>query len=47
MTDEEVEHKFRSTVEPAYGKKRTAKILKRLWKMESEPARGILKWFKR
>jgi 2-methylcitrate dehydratase len=47
MTDEEVEHKFRSTVEPAYGKKRATKILKRLWKMESEPARGILKWFKR
>ncbi|HEX3315736.1 MAG TPA: MmgE/PrpD family protein [Gemmataceae bacterium] len=47
MTDEEVEHKFRTLVEPSYGKKRTAKILKRLWKMESESARGILKLFKR
>ena len=47
MTDEEVEHKFRTLVEPAYGRKRTSKLLKRLWSMESESARSILKWFKR
>ena len=47
MTDAEVEHKFRTLVEPSYGKKRTAKLLKRLWKMEDESARSIVKWFKK
>ena len=45
MTDEEVEQKFRTLVEPSYGKKRAGKILKRMWKMETESAKSVLKWF--
>ena len=47
MTDAEVEHKFRTLVEPVFGKKRAAKILKRLWKLEDYSAKNVMKWFRR
>jgi 2-methylcitrate dehydratase len=34
MTDEEVEHKFRSTVEPHYGKDRADQILAACWRLD-------------
>jgi 2-methylcitrate dehydratase len=34
MTDAEVEHKFRTLVEPRYGAKRAAEILSACWKLE-------------
>ncbi len=38
MTDAEVEKKFRSTVEPRYGKDRADKILALCWKLEELPS---------
>ncbi|MCI0642608.1 MAG: MmgE/PrpD family protein [Gemmataceae bacterium] len=35
MTDAEVEHKFRTLVEPRYGKERVGKILKACWELEN------------
>ncbi len=34
MTDAEVEHKFRTLVEPRYGQERTTKILQTCWDLE-------------
>jgi 2-methylcitrate dehydratase len=34
MTDAEVEHKFRTMVEPRYGKERTTRILAALWELD-------------
>src|SRR5207237_4725217 len=34
MTDSEVEHKFRTLVEPRYGKDRAGQMLKACWKLE-------------
>jgi 2-methylcitrate dehydratase len=45
MTDEEVEHKFRTLVEPRYGKRRTKQILKELWGMEKAAAKDMVKLF--
>ncbi len=42
MTDAEVEHKFRTLVEPRYGKERVEKMLKTCWEMEKTPEAGEL-----
>jgi 2-methylcitrate dehydratase len=47
MSDDEVEHKFRVLVEPVYGKKTAARMLKHLWKLEEYSAKDVLKWFDR
>ena len=43
MTDAEVEHKFRTLVEPRYGKDRATKMLKTLWGMEDQRACDLVK----
>ncbi len=46
MTDQEVEKKFRSTVEPYYGKDRAAQMLEGFWKMESlDSVTTMIQWF--
>jgi 2-methylcitrate dehydratase len=42
MSDAEVEHKFRTLVEPRYGKDRADRILVMCWQMEKLPAVGEL-----
>ncbi len=42
MTDAEVEHKFRSTVEPRYGKERADRILAVCWSLEKLKEAGEL-----
>jgi 2-methylcitrate dehydratase len=42
MTDAEVEQKFRTLVEPRYGKKTAAKILKTCWRLEELKKAGKL-----
>jgi 2-methylcitrate dehydratase len=45
MTDEEVEHKFRTLVEPRYGKKKCQRMLRRIWTMEKESAKDLVRLF--
>ncbi len=46
MTDQEVERKFRSTVEPYYGKDRATQMLDGFWKMEALDGVGtMIGWF--
>src|SRR5205085_2297744 len=45
MTDEEVEQKFRTLVEPRYGKRRTKQILKAVWDMEEVSVKGLVRLF--
>jgi 2-methylcitrate dehydratase len=45
MTDEEVEHKFRTLVAPRYGAKRAQRMLKTLWKMEKAGAKELVRLF--
>ncbi len=42
MTDGEVEHKFRTLVEPRYGKERADKILAACWALEKLAHAGDL-----
>ncbi|MBI3407967.1 MAG: MmgE/PrpD family protein [Planctomycetes bacterium] len=42
MTDAEVEHKFRTLVEPRYGKERAGQILKACWEIEQTGDAGKL-----
>jgi 2-methylcitrate dehydratase len=42
MTDAEVEHKFRTLVEPRYGKERADRVLDACWKMETLKSAGEL-----
>jgi 2-methylcitrate dehydratase len=42
MTDAEVEHKFRTLVEPRYGKDRAARILKACWELDKLKQAGDL-----
>lgn len=42
MSDEEVEHKFRTMVTPRYGKDRVDRMLKELWKLEDVKHAGTL-----
>src|SRR2546425_3542707 len=46
MSDAEVEHKFRTLVEPRYGKERASKILQACWNMEkAKSARELVRLF--
>lgn len=45
MTDDEVEHKFKTLVEPRYGRRRTVKMLKQLWSMEKASSRDLVRLF--
>jgi 2-methylcitrate dehydratase len=42
MTDAEVEHKFRTLVEPRYGKERASRVLETCWKLEALKSAGEL-----
>ena len=42
MTDAEVEHKFRTLVEPRYGKARADRVLAACWELEKLPTAGAL-----
>ena len=42
LTDAELEHKFRTLVEPRYGKERADKVLKACWELESLKSAGDL-----
>ena len=45
MSDDEVEHKFRTLVAPRYGAKETDRILKKLWRMEKASAKELVRLF--
>jgi 2-methylcitrate dehydratase len=46
MTDAEVEHKFRTLVEPRYGAKRASELLAKCWKLEElKSVRELLEMF--
>ena len=42
MSDQEVEAKFRTLVEPRYGRERVEKILKACWELERLESAGAL-----
>ncbi len=45
MSDDEVEQKFRRLVEPRYGKQRSKRILKELWRLEDASAKDLVRLF--
>jgi len=45
MTDDEVEHKFRTLADPRYGKRRSKQMLKDLWRMEGSSAKDLVRLF--